>query len=232
MSRNLTTATKNEFIAPSLRPIFLIEATFTTTIRVWTGIGNISWNSQTWSGLGELLSISEIEETADVVATGIRIGLSGIAAADIQRVMNESRQGKAVNVYFGAIDSSGVVVVDPFLSFAGRMDAPEINEGAETSTITIAAESKLIDLNRSMERRYTAEDQKSEYAGDLGFDYVPSLQEWNGVWGQGQGIPTTGGGTSSGLVGVPNNPGYKDVSPFDGGPIGTIGPSGGIGPIS
>ena len=54
-----------------------------------------------------------------------------------------------------------------------------VTEQAETATITIQAENRLVDLERPRIRRYSDEDQKSDTANasDVGFEFVPSLQD-------------------------------------------------------
>ena len=61
--------------------------------------------------------------------------------------------------------------------FVGQIDQMNIDEGADTSTITVAVESKMIKLNQPVVRRYTAESQKALYPDDLAFDYVEDLQD-------------------------------------------------------
>jgi hypothetical protein len=69
--------------------------------------------------------------------------------------------------------------------FSGYMDEMNIDEGPESGTIELKVENKLIDLERARTRRYTSEYQKSVYPGDLGLDFVESLQDKKVVWGRG-----------------------------------------------
>ena len=59
-----------------------------------------------------------------------------------------------------------------------------INESADTSTLQLTAENKLIDLERPRVGRFTSEYQKSIYPDDKGFDFVESMQEQKIVWGR------------------------------------------------
>jgi hypothetical protein len=56
------------------------------------------------------------------------------------------------------------------------MNTMEVTDGAEPS-VTLACESRLVDLERAEVRRYTDADQQAEYQGDRFFEYVPALQE-------------------------------------------------------
>lgn len=77
------------------------------------------------------------------------------------------------------------LVADPYQLDGGRLDFTVIEDAGDTCTIAAQYESRLVDLERPRERRYTAEDQKIDYPADLGFDYVPSLQETELIWGAG-----------------------------------------------
>ena len=60
-----------------------------------------------------------------------------------------------------------------------------IQDNGETSVISVDAESKLIDLQRPRERRYTSEDQKIDYPNDKGLDAVTWIQNQKIKWGSG-----------------------------------------------
>jgi len=210
MSRNLTSALQAELAKQALAPIVLVQAQFTSgTIYVWSGVGSVSWNGQTWLGVGNLGSISTVAEATEVEAQGIVVKLSGIPAALIAQVLGECRINAPVKVWLGAVDSAGAIIADPYQVFGGVMDVPEIDEGGDTCSVSLHVENRLIDLGRARERRWTHEDQKIDWPTDRGFEYVASLQEWDGQWGkQGSGIP--GGGTSSGGgSNAPHNPRYR-----------------------
>lgn len=183
-ARDLTAGMLSEIAAARLSPILLYEGEFVSgTIRYWTGYGNISWNGYTWTGLGAILSISAIEETSQVKASGVNVKLSGISSSIIGTALSECRLGKVGRIYFGCLDSSGNVVADPYLAFSGRLDVPTIIAEGETCTVSVTYESKLIDLQRAVERRYTDEDQKVDYPTDRGFEFVAALQEKEVTWG-------------------------------------------------
>lgn len=198
MSRNLTAGVITEITAKNLRPILLVQASFTSgVVYLWTGYGSLSWNGQTWTGGGNLLSISSLSETQDVIAQGMKFTLNGIPTSLLGKALTEVRQGAPVIVYQGFLTSADAVVSSPYEAWAGRMDTCQIDEGAETASISITAESRLMDLHRSRERRYTHDDQQIDFAGDKGFEFVPALQELNVTWG-GAGVPVAQPGSGAG----------------------------------
>lgn len=184
MARDLTASMLAQVTAASLRPALFFEGEFAgpTYVRVWSGFGSKSWDSKTWTGVGHLGTVDFPDETTDLKESGFTVGLSGIPSSLLSSVLADARFGRDGKIWFAVLDSSGAVVADPYPICAGRMDVPEISEGAETSTIRISYESRMAGLKRPRIRRYTDEDQQKEFASDVGFEYIPGLQDWNGKW--------------------------------------------------
>jgi hypothetical protein len=63
------------------------------------------------------------------------------------------------------------------------MDKMSVSDDGENAVIKVTCESRLIDLNRNRVRRFTQVDQQTEFAGDLGLNFVESLQEKSIDWG-------------------------------------------------
>ena len=83
MSRTLSSGMSDEVVKAVVRPIYLVTMNFDNSespseLNVWTGIGDLSFNSKTYTGLGDLLSLSPIIETADISAEGLSITLTGV----------------------------------------------------------------------------------------------------------------------------------------------------------
>lgn len=185
MPRPLTSGMLAQLTAPHIKPVLFVQMQFSSqTMYMWSGIGNLQWNNQTWIGLGTLGTISTIEESSEIKATNVTFTLSGIAQDMLRHVLTEVRQGYPVTLWFGSLGDNNNVIADPLQIYAGRIDAPSIDEGAPTATISIATENRLIDLQRSRERRYTDQDQQIDHPGDLGMQYVQFIQQWNGTWGK------------------------------------------------
>lgn len=184
MARDLTTAYKAEVTAPVCRPFLLFQAFFDTeTIRFWNGIGPLVYGGDTYTGAGNLLNLSNIDETTRVESRGITLKLSGIPSAMIAIALAENYQDRKVTVDIGFFDAAGAIVVSPYRFFSGKADVMEIQDGADTATISLSAENDIIILQRVNERRRTHEDQKLESATDTFFKNVTSLQNQQIVWG-------------------------------------------------
>lgn len=184
MSRTLSAGVITEINANEVQPFLLFQGEFISgTLRCWSGFGNLTWGGYTWTGTGTLLSISAVQETADVSANGVTATLTGLPSSLISLALADCEQGSAGYVYLGFLDN-GAVVADPVLLFEGRLDIPSIDEQGETCVVSISYESRLIDLERTRESRYTNEDQQREFAGDVGFEFVAGLQDKVVTWGK------------------------------------------------
>ena len=183
MSRALTAAMLAEIVKQTVSPVLFWEAEFASgTTRLWSGIGTIAWNSQTWTGAGQLLNVGAIAESAAVNASGVQVQVSGLSTTVAALALTQARQGKKCSIWLGMLDSAGSVIADPVLVFSGLLDVPEINETGQDAAIAFNYESRLITLKTPNLRRYTKEDQQKAYPGDTGFHWVAKLQDALITW--------------------------------------------------
>ena len=184
MSRGLTTAFLTEINSASLKPFYAIEAQFLEgTVRLWTGLGEITIDSNTYTGSGALLGVSSVEETAELKATTLTVTLSGIDSSILAASLNANYQNRLLTVFLGMLNTSYGVVASSYQLFQGRMDSMQINDTGNTISIALSVESRIIDLEKPNESRYTSEEQKRLFTGDLGLDFVTDLQDKDINWG-------------------------------------------------
>ncbi len=184
-SRTISASLSTALQADRVYPLLLAEMLFDSgALRLWNGVGDLTALGETWTGTGLMLSISPMEETAEIRATGVNIVLSGIPSAIVSIALAEDYQGRSASVYIGAFDAStGAVITDPIKGFSGLIDTMPIEENGETATIAISVESRLIRLEDASLRRLTAQDQKVEFPNDTGLDHVTAIQDVQIVWG-------------------------------------------------
>ena len=202
MSRALSAEMLAVATADVVRPIYLVKAEFDSTppedrnLYLWSGFGDLTFNGKNYLGVGNLLSISAVDESTDLTATGASIVLSGIQSPLLAIARDEDYQGRPITIYLGALDDTGDLIASPTVLFSGFMDVMTISEAGETSTISVTAENKLIAFDRSYVRRYTAEDQKIDYPNDMGFEFVAKIADQEIIWGRAS--PASGQGSGSG----------------------------------
>ena len=189
MSRTLTSGMLGVTTADIVRPAYFVRMIFDSgespnVLNIWNGIGDLSYGGNTYTGTGDLLSISQITETADIQASGINVSLAGVKSSLIVIAKDHEYQGRPLTVSLGAFDASGSLIADPVIVFSGFMDTMTISESGQYSTISIAVENKLISFERSKVRRYTAEDQKIDHPTDKGFEFVTAIVQKEIIWGR------------------------------------------------
>lgn len=206
MSRDISDAVLDALDDDVVYPFYAVELLFDgdQTLRMWTGVGTLVYEGEDWVGTGNLLNIDTVEETSEIAAKGANITLSGVPSEVISLALSEPYQGRVCNTYFGMFskgsllqesgsyillqDGSKINLTDNRTSltsiFSGYMDQMNIEEGAETSTVELLVENKLVDLERARVARFTSSYQKSVYPNDKGLDFVESLQDKEIVWGR------------------------------------------------
>jgi hypothetical protein len=191
MPRVISTAALAALQSRAVALAYLVEGTFQTgPVYLWTGFGNLTWNGNTWVGVGQLGGISPIEDGATVEATrGITLTLSGIDPTLLPLVLGEFQLRAPVTVYLGLF-AGGALIANPIVAFSGLMDQPIIDLDGKTAILSINCEQRLLELNVATDRRYTADDQQRDWPGDLGMQFVNGIQEMTIYWGN---APTSAG---------------------------------------
>lgn len=233
MSRDLTTEFVNELQQGTVYPFFAVDLNFQSgPLYFWTGYNNLVIEGRTYLGVGNLVTISSVEETTEIEAKGASITMSGIPSSFLSLALSEPYQGRECKIYFGlwindkpiTTESDETITTENLLQlgtgsrasylaeiFSGELDQMNISEQGNTSSISVTAENVLIKLERPVVRRFTNEDQKSRFPTDKGLEFVAGLQDKEIFWGR---VGTATGGTkntksSGGSTIVKENPGRR-----------------------
>jgi len=189
MARDITSAFNTAIINTVVQPLFAIELEISDgTLRFWTGNGDITMtaggSSKTFTGLGDFLGISPITESSTLQMQGINILLTGIKSSLISSILSAQYTNRDATLYMGLFNTSGTVIADVYTLFKGKMDVCNIAENGETSNISLNVESRLVVFELPKERLYTLEDQQIDFSTDLGFEFIPELQDKEITWGK------------------------------------------------
>lgn len=207
MSRGLPTAVANAVSADVVRPVLFVQCAFDSgNLNLWGGIGSLTAGGVTYVGAGTLLAVSGIKESTELQANGVTVQLSGVTEPLLSKARDEDYQGRELKVLLGTMDSSNSLISNPFVIFSGFMDTMTITDSGDTSTIKVNVENRLIEFERSRQRRYTAEDQKIDYPSDKGLEFVTEIAEKEIVWGRSQAGSGGGGGGGGNPGDDPANP--------------------------
>ncbi len=184
MARDLGTTNTAQVQSETVRPILFAYLDFVGgAIRAHTGIGNITWGGNTWSGVGSFADISDIEEGVDVAARGLTLSLCGIPSSLLPEALAANCRGRTVQLFLGFTDEAGTLAADPFQVFGGRMDLLSMDDGGDTCSISVQCENRLVDFRRSRVSRYTHEEQIAIHPGDLGLEFIARIADKTINWG-------------------------------------------------
>ena len=174
---------------------FAVKAEFDTdTIRLWTGIDDITVDGETYTGAGSLLAVGDIEDTMEVKSTNCTFTLSGMDKTVLDLALSEDIQNRKITLLMGYLSGGGNVSAGEIVLFSGRMTNLTISDETNGMTVAINAENRLVDLNRPCNLRYTQQSQQIISSGDTGFKYVLAIQDKPVEWGKPTNTGTGGGG--------------------------------------
>ena len=111
MARDITTAFKNSIEGSLVKPIVGIELEFSDgTLRFWNGYGNLTMtaggSSKVFTGAGDMLGVSEIEESSTLSMSGVTLTLAGIKTSIISTALGANYTNRKGAIYLGLFDTS------------------------------------------------------------------------------------------------------------------------------
>lgn len=178
MPRGLSTEIKAAIAAGTVYPVYLAYFDFDGgAVRTWTGQGDLSYDSQTWSGDGAVTSWPSISESVDLVANNITVDLSGQRSYAVDITDPAKYRARACEIYIGFLATDGSLpAANVYKVFSGRMAVVAYLEDGEADAYAVTAESRLVDLQKAKVSRYTHQSQLQRFAGDMGLEYAGNAQ--------------------------------------------------------
>lgn len=188
MKRTLDAAVVAELSATVVRPILLVDLTFSdNTYHFWTGVGQITYNGATYVGTGALGKIEGLNESNQVEASGVSITLEGIDSTYITESRGEISKSGPATIGLAFLDPLGNIVGTPLTCFSGYIDNAELEFGASTGSVKLNIETRMTQINRSRGGRYTDADQimrceRNGWSIDTGLRYCSYNVDKRVVW--------------------------------------------------
>lgn len=175
--KTVSIAVEAALLSKSMRYGFLAEiVTAAGTVRCWSGAGTLSYNGQSWVGLGVLGRITGMGETAEVRTTETRYELSAISNnAALSEFLDSPIRGNLAKAWFAVMDDQGVVIPDPIQIDETLLDTATVSTAEDLmSTLVLIGTSAIFDFRRGKSLAITNEQQQLDYPGDTGFDRIPT----------------------------------------------------------
>lgn len=166
-----------------VRPVYFVEILFDSgPFLANTSDRNITVGSKLYYGVGSLGKIGEYTTTSGVAATALKFTLTGIPSALTGEVVNQNTRNKRVIVSIALVDKHNQLATGLIVWFSGTIDSLTVDLGQIVS-VAASASSRLINWARSVNTRYTNEDQQAKYPGDKGFKFITDMTSIKLRWG-------------------------------------------------
>lgn len=205
--RNISPELAAELSSTHVSPVLLAELDFDSgPLRLWSGYGTFEWNGKVFTGSGDLIGISPIEETQEIEARGLVCTLNGISTTMISLGLNERIRGRKFRLYLGVVGSTSYVATEdepgrieledgsgyvrlenelagePYRVYTGLMDTMEYTDNGDTADVRLSVENILLSAGRPKVLRYTMIDQQRRFPNDKGLEFINQLQDVEIVW--------------------------------------------------
>ena len=163
-------------------------------IFLHNSVGDITFDSDTYIGLGGLGRISDVIESNEITNEPLTLQLATITdvpeSTDIvneiaQAVIDEDWRGRSVEIFIGIPDpTSQVLVDDPFIVFSGEVSHIYRTIDQGTFDLNVVCVRRWADWSRKNERRFTDAEHQSLFPGDKFFEFVANMEvrsiDWRG----------------------------------------------------
>jgi hypothetical protein len=170
----------------TVRMALLVHFDFATTpMRVWSGFGDLAAGGYTWSGLGELGSISGIESAIGGTAPQVTFSMSGIDAAVVTATLNASDEvtGRDATIFAQFFDEDWQTLDSPYALWAGTMDVMRFSRADVTSrVVALTAETLFARRGIPAFGYLSPADQEGLFAGDRFLEQVPTMANKSVQW--------------------------------------------------
>ena len=176
---------------------WLAELDFTGgTVYVTTAPQSLAIGGHTYLGLGALVGVANVSESANASAEKITLSLSVADSAVLGLALGgvETYRGRAVRLYLQLFDEQFAPTASPVQRWSGVMDRVQINRrAAEPGSVGAGSGSVEMQCSRAgmarvrnyQGQRLSDVQQRTPYPGDTGLRYMLTLinkpQPWLSV---------------------------------------------------
>lgn len=129
--RDLPEGMADYYAGSHVKPLLLAQLYFASgTAYVWNGIGEITWEGNTYVGGGQFVGVTPVEETQQLEAKGIVVSLNGISANLIALALADGQtRGRPFRLYLGYTDADYIITeATGILAENGDAIISELNE--------------------------------------------------------------------------------------------------------
>lgn len=175
LSRDIHTDTLAALQGPFFYPIIMVYLDWPdAAVRVHSNVGSVSFEGQSWHGVGNFGDIQLPEEASGLAQQPAQLRLVGLPD-DLDDYLDDPIRNREGRILFGAVTerAGNILIGEPFEAFTGYMDAlRDIVEVQDASGQKQLVRGVVLNVVSGPSQRsaaevyHTAEDQARNFPGD------------------------------------------------------------------
>jgi hypothetical protein len=154
-------------------------------IAMWTGEGNLVYGGKTYFGVGDKVSVDGMTFGENDEAAKITFTISLVDPAMIALALNPAIiEGYPATLY-GLFLDANLQPTDAAFALKSQMvmHAPSfLAQGPSSRQVSMQCETIWTYRNRAKNANYSSTDQQARFPGDLGLEFITSLQHKKVAW--------------------------------------------------
>ena len=171
MARSLGSSLLTQLANPTNTFAFLLEINTSTVFRLTDHQANVTYDSNTYTSSGEIISVSTTPETGELKVEETFIELSNINSTLISVFDDENYIDNTVNIYLAFFDSNETFI-DALTYFSGNIKNVEVEESKTDSKITVTCSNHWANWDLKKGRHFTDNSQRFIDINDRGLEYA------------------------------------------------------------
>jgi hypothetical protein len=174
MSRGIDPATIAALATNDFEFATLIQMDFSSVVRITDWDHDITALSTTWTSSGELMSIDNVEESAEIRVNEFDLTFSGVSQSYISIMLNAEYINTSVKIW-KAVLQDGAVVGQPIEIFLGYITSMSFSESDTDSTVKMSLASHWKDFEKTSGRKTNPASQQRFFPNDKGMEFTKDL---------------------------------------------------------
>lgn len=165
---------------------WLVDMDFSTgMVRVTTAPVNVVDGGNTYTGVGNIGTVSEIKESGDTGDQKVTVGISVANSAYLASVLGNvaNYRNRAITISLGIFDDKFQLVGSKVPRWSGRMEKVNIKRNKDGGTVEMECCRTGMPRSRVAQGlRLSHAQQQLLFPGDMGLQYIRTLIEKPTLW--------------------------------------------------
>lgn len=172
MTRTVNASVITELAKDSFRLCHLVSFDISTGVYLTDYAHDVTYGGATYSASDGFLTVSSPQETQDLRVGQTNITVSGVDQLFVGLFLLQDWINREAVISRAVISESGGVIGSPIVVFSGQITQFQVDEGRDSSEVTIAMASHWADFEKKAGRFTNNNSQQYFFAGDVGFEYA------------------------------------------------------------